>query len=99
MTRSRKRKLNRMGRRMAGVQMASTLLAGATAAYAQQVGSVSSEAPALEEIVVTAQKRSENLQSVPISVEALDSNGASAPNSEERAKPLPRPRRSRSLRR
>jgi iron complex outermembrane recepter protein len=73
MTRSRKRKLNRMGRRMAGVQMASTLLAGATAAYAQQVGSVSSEAPALEEIVVTAQKRSENLQSVPISVEALDS--------------------------
>src|SRR5450631_116110 len=73
MTRSRRRKHNRLAPRLAGVQVASTLLAGATAAYAQQAGSVSSEAPALEEIVVTAQKRSENLQSVPISVEALDS--------------------------
>jgi outer membrane receptor protein involved in Fe transport len=67
MSRSRKRKLNRMSRAIAGVQMASTLLAGATAAYAQQVGSAANEATTHEEIVVTAQKRSENLQSVPIS--------------------------------
>jgi outer membrane receptor protein involved in Fe transport len=68
MSRGRKRKLNRMSRAMAGVQMASTLLAGATAAYAQQAASAANEATTLEEIAVTAQKRSENLQSVPISV-------------------------------
>jgi hypothetical protein len=34
------------------------------AAYAQQVGSAGNEATTLEEIVETAQKRSENLQSV-----------------------------------
>ena len=73
MTRSRKRKLRRVGPGLAGAHMASTLLAGATAAYGQQAESMSNEAPALEEIVVTAEKRSENLQSVPISVEALDS--------------------------
>ena len=76
MTRSRKRKLKltprRMGPGLASVQLASTLLAATPAAYAQQASSAGSEAPALEEIVVTAQKRSENLQSVPISVEALD---------------------------
>src|SRR5450631_1009509 len=73
MTRSRKRKLIRTGPRLAGVHLASTLLAGASAAYAQQTDSMSSDGPALDEIVVTAQKRSENLQSVPISVEVLDS--------------------------
>src|SRR3984885_175021 len=76
MTRSRKRKSKlkprRLGARLAGVQLASTLLAATPAAYAQQAGSSGNEAPALEEVVVTAQKRSENLQSVPISVEALD---------------------------
>jgi len=72
MTRSRKRKLKRMGPGFAGVHLASTLLAGAPAAYAQQAGSQGTEAPVLEEVVVTAEKRSENLQSVPISVEALD---------------------------
>ena len=73
MTRSRRRKLRRMRSRLAGVQLASTLLGGATAAYAQQADSVSDETTALAEIVVTAEKRTENLQSVPISVEALDS--------------------------
>src|ERR1700728_5439998 len=72
MTRSRKRKLKRMGPALAGVHLASTLLAGAPVAYAQQAGSPGSEPPVLEEVVVTAEKRSENLQSVPISVEALD---------------------------
>jgi iron complex outermembrane receptor protein len=75
MTRSRRRKLTReLARKRqtvirTGIPVASTLLVAAAvqAAYAQ--------APApggLEEVVVTAQKRVENLQDVPITVQVLD---------------------------
>jgi len=78
MTRSRRRKitreLTRKHRRVirTAIPVASTLLAAAVqAAFAQQA-----PAPAgtggLQEIVVTAQKRVENLQDVPISVQVLD---------------------------
>jgi outer membrane receptor protein involved in Fe transport len=70
MTRSRKRKLQRLGARpgvarslAAGVP---TLLVGMSAAYAQ-----STTSGGLEEIVVTAQKRSEDMQSVPVSIQAF----------------------------
>jgi len=72
MTRSRKRKLRRIGARLAGMQLASTLLGGTTTSYAQQLDTADNDATQLAEVVVTAEKRSENLQSVPISVEALD---------------------------
>jgi iron complex outermembrane receptor protein len=69
MTRSRKRKLQRTTGRQrtlraiaAGVP---TLIAGMSAAYAQQTQG------GLEEIIVTATKRAEDLQSVPLSIQAL----------------------------
>jgi outer membrane receptor protein involved in Fe transport len=69
MTRSRKRKLQRQrGRPSAGRALAAgvpMMLAGMSA-YAQ------TSTVALEEIVVTAQKRAEGLQSVPVSIQALD---------------------------
>jgi len=65
MTRSRKRKLQRIGARWAGLPFASALLAGPGVAQAQAEGGV------LEEVVVTAQKRSEDLQKVPISLQVL----------------------------
>jgi len=49
--------------------MASTVLAGAPLALAQDQPSAGGAA--IEEIVVTAQKRSENMQSVPISIQAF----------------------------
>jgi iron complex outermembrane recepter protein len=76
MTRSRRRKLARETvqgqRRMvrAGVPVAATLLAALPAAHAQEQDTTSGGA--LEEVVVTAQKRVENLQSVPISVQVFD---------------------------
>ena len=39
---------------------------------AQAIAADDSNAPALQEIIVTAQKRSENLQDVPISVVAIN---------------------------
>ncbi|MCM2310490.1 MAG: TonB-dependent receptor [Steroidobacteraceae bacterium] len=51
-----------------GAPLAPMLLAGTGVAYAQQETSAG-----LEEIIVTAQKRAENLQSVPISIQALGS--------------------------
>ena len=47
--------------------LASSMLTGLSAAHAQQA----TGAVALDEVVVTAQKRSENLQDVPISVQAI----------------------------
>ena len=68
MTRSRKRKLQRQhGRPTALRALAAgvpTLLAGMSA-YAQTTTG------GLEEIVVTAQKRTEDLQSVPLSIQAF----------------------------
>jgi len=51
--------------------LASTVLASAPLALAQDQSAASGGAGQLEEVIVTAQKRSENLQSVPVSVQAL----------------------------
>ncbi|MGI9247114.1 MAG: TonB-dependent receptor plug domain-containing protein [Steroidobacteraceae bacterium] len=69
MTRSRKRKLQRRlppGTVRALAASVPTLLAGMSAAYGQ-----STTSGGLEEIVVTAQKRAEDLQSVPLSIQAF----------------------------
>src|ERR1700683_1851506 len=77
MTRSRKRKLMRQaakGRAIIrkGIPVASWLLASLPAAYAQQPGEQAAESSGgLQEVVVTAQKRTENLQDVPISIQTL----------------------------
>jgi outer membrane receptor protein involved in Fe transport len=71
MSRSRKRKLRRCNPALAGLQIASTLLAGTSGAIAQQAASPA-DSQELDEVIVTAQKRVENMQSVPISMEALD---------------------------
>jgi outer membrane receptor protein involved in Fe transport len=45
----------------------------ATAATAQQAASASSAADSISEVIVTAQRRSENIQNVPITIQALTS--------------------------
>lgn len=65
MTRSKKRKLRRAA--LMGMPMASTMLGAAAPSLAQE----EPQGGRLEEVVVTAQKRTENLQDVPISVTAL----------------------------
>src|SRR5260370_14671121 len=67
MTRSRKRKLARNRAKWAGMPLASAILATGGAAY----GAPDTEQGTLEEVVVTAQKRSEDLQKVPISLQVL----------------------------
>jgi iron complex outermembrane receptor protein len=71
MTRSRKRKLARTQAltraTWAGVPLASALMAGGGMAHAADAGDTGT----LEEVVVTAQKRSEDLQKVPISLQVL----------------------------
>jgi iron complex outermembrane recepter protein len=66
MTRSRKRKLARNRAKWAGMPLASAILASG-GAYA----ATDTEQGTLEEVVVTAQKRSEDLQKVPISLQVL----------------------------
>ena len=66
MTRSRKRKLARNRAKWAGMPLASAILATG-GAYA----AADTETATLEEVVVTAQKRSEDLQKVPISLQVL----------------------------
>lgn len=76
MTRSRRRKIARKQpheRVLAvhrGMPFAATLLAAMPGAYAADQSGVASEG--LQEIIITAQKRVENLQNVPISVQVLD---------------------------
>ena len=80
MTRSKRRKLMRELTRKprtivrGGVPVASALLVAMPAAFAQQAPAPAAPASTggLEEIIVTAQKRVENLQDVPISVQVLD---------------------------
>jgi len=84
MTRSRRRKLLRAAVSApkshtpvrTALPLASAVLAAIPAAYAQQAQPApqagSAATGGLEEIVVTAQKRTENLQDVPISIQALD---------------------------
>src|SRR3974390_2509517 len=67
MTRSRKRKLARIRAKWAGMPLASAMLAGGGIAIAAEPP----ETGALEEVVVTAQKRVEDLQKVPISLQVL----------------------------
>ena len=67
MTRSRKRKLARNRAKWAGMPLASAILASGGAAY----GAADTEQATLEEVVVTAQKRTEDLQKVPISLQVL----------------------------
>ena len=73
MTRSRKRKLQRSRIASVGVPLASTLITCSPVVLAQQAG-------VLEEVVVTAQKRTENLQDVPLSVTALGTETLEAHN-------------------
>lgn len=83
MTRSRRRKLMKQQANTSAwvlrrsIPVASALLAGLPAAYGQEAPANANAAPlagggGLEEVVVTAQKRVENLQDVPISVQVLD---------------------------
>jgi iron complex outermembrane receptor protein len=67
MQRSRKRKLLRQRAAMTSLPLASSLLVAMAPAYAQQATTTNQ----LEEIVVTAQKRTESLQDVPVSILAL----------------------------
>jgi iron complex outermembrane receptor protein len=69
MTRSRKRKLARLRARWVGMPLASAMLAGSGMAMAADAAAP--EEGALEEVTVTAQKRSEDLQKVPISLQVL----------------------------
>ena len=57
--------------RTAGIAL---LLGSSTQAFAQSEAPPTDDGNRLQEIVVTAQRRSENLQDVPISVTALDAN-------------------------
>jgi iron complex outermembrane receptor protein len=67
MTRSRKRKLARIRAKWAGMPLASAMLAGGGLAVAAEP----TETGQLEEVVVTAQKRVEDVQKVPISLQVL----------------------------
>jgi outer membrane receptor protein involved in Fe transport len=69
MTRSRHRKLKRKNLVLAGVPLAATMLAAAPLVMAAEGG----DAGTLEEIIVTATKRAENIQNVPASIVALGS--------------------------
>ena len=77
MTRSRRRKLLReAGKRRAimrtGIPVASALLASCPVLYAQEAGTAPAATGGLQEVIVTAEKRTEDLQSVPISLQVLD---------------------------
>lgn len=69
MTRSRKRKLARCRVKWVGMPLASAILTGGAGAYAAEPADTAT----LEEVVVTAQKRQEDLQKVPISLQVLGS--------------------------
>jgi iron complex outermembrane receptor protein len=70
MTRSRKRKLARNRAKWASMPLASAMLAGGGLANAAATATDTAETM-LEEVVVTAQKRVEDLQKVPISLQVL----------------------------
>jgi len=82
MTRSRRRKLSRIQALQRhpvfrkGIPVASTLLASMPWAMAQEPSA------GLQEVIVTAQKRVENLQDVPIAVEVLDTTKLEQLNAE-----------------
>jgi len=67
MQRSKRRKLIRAGLMRNGLPLATTVLAATPVAMAQQADTQGG----LEEIIVTAQKREESLQNVPLSIQAI----------------------------
>jgi iron complex outermembrane receptor protein len=71
MTRSRKRKLARLRGKWVGMPLAAAMLAGGGIAMAADAPAEAPEEGGLQEVVVTAQKRSEDLQKVPISLTVL----------------------------
>jgi iron complex outermembrane receptor protein len=72
MTRSRKRKLARLRAKWVSMPLASAMLAAGGAAMAADApADAPEEGGGLQEVVVTAQKRSEDLQKVPISLTVL----------------------------
>jgi iron complex outermembrane receptor protein len=71
MTRSRKRKLARTRAKWAGMPLASALIAGGGGIAHAADTAVDADTVTLDEVVVTAQKRSEDLQKVPISLQVL----------------------------
>ncbi|HVO46261.1 MAG TPA: TonB-dependent receptor [Steroidobacteraceae bacterium] len=72
MTRSRKRKLARLRGKLLGMPLASAVLMGSGIAAAADAPAEAPEEGALQEVVVTAQKRAEDLQKVPISLQVLN---------------------------
>src|SRR5260370_35935543 len=70
MTRSRKRKLARTRAKWVHLPLASALFAGG-AAHAESATATEASTGGLDEITVTAQKRVEDLQKVPISIQVL----------------------------
>ncbi len=75
MTRSRKRKLARNRARNCAtwyrMPLASALIVGGGMAHAADATDTAADTTTLEEVVVTAQKRTEDLQKVPISLQVL----------------------------
>ena len=69
MTRSRKRKLQKTAYKWAGMPLASAAFACSGVAYAQQT---ETGGGGLEEVIVTAEKHSEDLQKVPISLQVMN---------------------------
>ena len=69
MTRSKLRKIRRENLQLLkhGIPIAGAMLAGAGVVHAQQPD----ETSGLEEVVVSAQKRNESLQDVPLSIQAI----------------------------
>ncbi|MGH8238729.1 MAG: TonB-dependent receptor plug domain-containing protein, partial [Steroidobacteraceae bacterium] len=72
MTRSRQRKLKRNSQRT-HLRIAGVSLAAAVAATLQPAAAQQSNEGVLENVIVTAQKRTENLQEVPLSIQAIGS--------------------------
>jgi iron complex outermembrane recepter protein len=71
MTRSKLRKLKRTGTVLASGTLAAALFGQMPAAYAQSAAQSSNNSEGLEEIIVTAEKRTQNLQDVPASIQAI----------------------------
>ena len=73
MTRSRKRKLARNRAKWVSMPLATAILAGGGARAADSNTAATADTGVLEEVTVTAEKRSEDLQKVPISLTVIGS--------------------------
>jgi len=71
MTRSKVRKLKRAGAVLASGTLAAALFGQMPVAYAQSAAQPDINGEGLEEIIVTAEKRTQNLQDVPASIQAI----------------------------